>query len=123
MKLEYSIVIFILIVLMFLLLSSSTMNFVPYYRDSRYLNTYPYEGFSSMNNDSIKYSSNSLKSGKYENESIIDIFSQDEGSPSCIGDSNGLYNSKGGLCLTNDQKYLLQTRGGNASGSPDKLNV
>ena len=123
MKLEYSIVIIILIVLMFLLLTSSSINFVPYYRDSRYLNTHPYEGFSSMNSDSTKNMSKSLKTGEYADGNILDIFSQDEGSASCIGDSNGLHNSKGGLCLTNDQKKLLQSRGGNATGCPDKLNI
>lgn len=119
MKIEYSIVIFILVVLLFLLMTSSCMNYVPYYRDSRYLKGYPFEGFT--NKDSIKSGAAALQSSNFDSDQLLDKFSQVDGSPSCIGDSNGLYNSKGGLCLTNELKTLLQSRGGNASGNPDKF--
>ena len=50
----------------------------------------------------------------YENK--IDIYSEAEGSLQCGG--NGYYNSKGGLCLNENQVNQLRTRGGNSTGSP-----
>ena len=113
MKFEYLIIIFILIAVIFLLTSTSSISYVPYYKDSRYLNSYPYEGFT--NNNTLKASTTE------GTEPVIDTFSSDSGSPECIGSSNSLFNSMGGLCLTDDQKKLLQTRGGNAAGGDFKF--
>jgi hypothetical protein len=112
MKFEFWIIIFILIALIFVITGSSGLSYVPYYRDSRYLNSSPYEGFT--NNNTLKPSTTT------SNEPVIDIFSTDSGSPACIGDSNSLFNSMGGLCLTDEQKNLLKTRGGNATGGDFK---
>jgi hypothetical protein len=46
-------------------------------------------------------------------DSNIDIFSNAKGSPSCFGNSSGLSNSMGSLCLDNNLTTLLRTRGGN----------
>lgn len=43
-----------------------------------------------------------------------DIYSEAKGSPECK--SYGLMNSKGYLCLNEEQQKLYMTRGGNASG-------
>jgi len=52
---------------------------------------------------------------------ILDQFSSAVGSAECAGKSSGLSNSKGPLCLSDDQKRLLQTRGGNASGMDSQI--
>ena len=46
----------------------------------------------------------------------LDKFADAEGRLSCT-DSSGLINSKGGLCLSDDHRRLLTTRGGNSTGS------
>jgi hypothetical protein len=50
----------------------------------------------------------------------LDKFADAEGKLNCT-DNSGLSNSKGGLCLTDDHKRLLTTRGGNSTGgnAPD----
>ena len=48
-------------------------------------------------------------------EKILDIFSQVPGALSCNPISSQLHNSRGGLCLTDEHKKILQTRGGNAT--------
>ena len=45
----------------------------------------------------------------------LDKFADAEGRLSCT-DNSGLSNSKGGLCLTDDHRRLLSTRGGNSTG-------
>ena len=45
----------------------------------------------------------------------LDKFADAEGKLSCT-DNSGLSNSKGGLCLTDDHRRLLSTRGGNSTG-------
>ena len=55
------------------------------------------------------------------NSFILDQFSSAVGAPSCVGKSSGLSNSTGPLCLSDDQKRLLQTRGGNASSGESKI--
>jgi hypothetical protein len=52
---------------------------------------------------------------------ILDQFSSAVGDASCAGKSSGLSNSTGPLCLSDDQKRLLQTRGGNASSGESKI--
>lgn len=118
MKLEHTIIIFILVVFVLLVLTSSSMNYVPYYRDSRYLKAYPYEGF-----DAMPQNKSTLVSSDVNAAQTMDIFSSNPGSLECIGNSNSLTNSQGGLCLTKDQMKLMQTRGGNASGAPDKIGL
>lgn len=51
----------------------------------------------------------------------IDIYSQAKGDLSCDGISSGYHNSKGGLCLDQTMKNLLQTRGLNATGGYSQI--
>ena len=57
-----------------------------------------------------------LQPSPYIDEKSIDPFGQTEGRLDCDSISSGLHNSKGGLCLSKEQLYLLKTRGGNAKG-------
>jgi len=57
-----------------------------------------------------------LQPSPYIDEKSIDPFGQTQGSLQCDSISSGLHNSKGGLCLSKEQLYLLKTRGGNAKG-------
>ena len=45
----------------------------------------------------------------------LDKFANAEGKLNCT-DNSGLSNSRGGLCLTDDHRRLLSTRGGNSTG-------
>jgi hypothetical protein len=63
-----------------------------------------------------------LGTSDYNNNAfILDQFSSAIGSAECAGKSSGLSNSKGPLCLSDDQKRLLQTRGGNATGMDSQI--
>jgi hypothetical protein len=55
-------------------------------------------------------------SGKPES---IDIYSQAKGDINCNG--LGYFNSKGPLCLTDDMKRMLSTRGANANGGNGQI--
>lgn len=111
MKIENIIIISILFLVAFLLTACSTIQYVPYYKDSRYLQASPYsEGFNSK-----------IEPSDINVNNALDSFSKDEGSIECIGKSNGLFNSRGGLCLSGDQMTLLQTRGGNSTGRDSKI--
>jgi len=132
MKFSYVILVIILIVLLFLTLSSSCSLFVPYTETgglSNYL--FKYEGMDNMDvsqnssdflnklantNDVSSIKSAGINVAPYGNEKPIDIFSGTPGSLDCDNISSNLSNSKGGLCLNKEQKNMLQTRGGNASG-------
>jgi hypothetical protein len=48
-----------------------------------------------------------------------DVFGKVEGKKDCVG--VGLTNSKGNLCLDEEQKDLLITRGGNMSSGPAEI--
>ena len=62
-----------------------------------------------------------LESSSFGDNTPIDKFSGTKGSIECDGKSSGLHNSKGGLCLNDDQTKLLRTRGGNASGGDSQI--
>ena len=129
----------ILIVIMFTTLSA-TKTFSPYDGTTIFTHNYPYEGFAQMHHaldygtnpdgkstDSytpflINSSANECKKvygfdGLYcspnKPDVKLDLFSGIEGSPSCVGKSSGLTNSKGGLCLDAKHIAMLKTRGGN----------
>ncbi len=51
----------------------------------------------------------------------LDLFSNSNGNVDCIMKSSGLSNSKGGLCLSPDLIYLLQTRGGNSTTGDSQI--
>jgi hypothetical protein len=116
--------------------------FVPYNSAGAFTKEFPYEGFDTLHNpteystrnvhaaldtynsflispdaDACKkiYGFDGLYCKPYEADKKIDPFSDTKGSASCIGSSSGLTNSQGGLCLNDQQKQLLSTRGGNAA--------
>jgi len=120
-----------------LLISSTNTSYVPYTKNQYY----PYEGFSDYNPKlNLEYSniddSEIIIQNKYSiqkknidcdrpygfnglfckpgvADNTIDMFSSVSSNPSCIGNSSGLSNSKGSLCLDKNLITMLQTRGGN----------
>jgi hypothetical protein len=125
----------------------SGCGYVPYVPTNLFSHQYPYEGYANMGTD---YSSNpghgtmdsynsflidGSKAGNCKKvygfdglfcepgvaDNKIDSFADTPGSLSCFGKSSGLTNSKGSLCLTDTQKTLLSTRGGNQTGAPSSL--
>ena len=50
----------------------------------------------------------------------LDMFADAEGKVDCT-DNSGLSNSRGGLCLSSEQKRLLATRGGNVTLRNDEI--
>lgn len=136
-------VIVISIIIFSMLCSCSKV--LPYSPDTIFSHQYPYEGFANLdylnndakNNDLIVnnhllanqnaadckkvngFSGLFCKPGAADTK--IDKFSGVKGDNKCFGQSSGLSNSAGSLCLGTDLTRLLQTRGGNQTGGPDKI--
>ena len=55
----------------------------------------------------------SLMPAPYAESKVLDRFSHVPAGPQCVGQSSGLSNSLGGLCLTEEDRIILTTRGGN----------
>ena len=129
--------VFIGIVLSSVCFSCATI--IPYNAADAFTKNYPYEGFANLdyssNNDHKSmdsYNQGIVNTGPTECEKVygfdglfckpyiadnqVDIYSNSKGDPTCYGSSSGLSNSKGSLCLDANQKAMLQTRGGNATG-------
>ena len=135
------IVLAIILLMSFTVVGSAT--FVPYSKSTLFSNMYPYEGFASFKESPMEYSTfpenasldfqknkdiesndppcrkvvgfNGLFcSATNEPANPLDTFSKASGSMTCP--SYGYMNSRGFLCLDAEQKRLLSTRGGNASG-------
>lgn len=66
------------------------------------------------------YGFNGLFCAPKETGDNLDKFADTEGKIDCK-DNSGLSNSKGGLCLSPEQKQLLSTRGGNITGCNDDI--
>jgi hypothetical protein len=124
----------------------STSTVLPYSSNSFFTREYPYEAFGGMNlaylNNDVKSSDSGVTQHLINNpngfecnkvhgfnglfckpdvaDNKIDKFSDAKGDLKCVGQSSGLSNSKGGLCLGNDLTRLLQTRGGNQTSGPDQ---
>jgi hypothetical protein len=123
-------------------------SFVPYNSVGAFSKEYAYEGFTTthesgeygstktnipidshksflINPDADKckkiYGFDGLYCKPYEADNKIDPFSDTHGSLECIGSSSGLTNSAGGLCLSESQKQMLMTRGGNQTGAPMQI--
>lgn len=62
------------------------------------------------------FEADGLKASPIQALPLSDPVSGLQGSANCVGSSNGLSNSLGGLCLTADVKTQFATRGGNQSG-------
>lgn len=56
----------------------------------------------------------SLMPAPYAESKVLDRFSHVSAGPQCVGQSSGLVNSLGGLCLSEEDRKMLTTRGGNA---------
>jgi hypothetical protein len=137
-----AIVVFVIIILS---TACGCSKFVPYNSAGAFSKEYAYEGFDTVHNpteystktvhgaldtynsflisrdaDACKkiYGFDGLYCKPYEADKRIDPFADTKGSADCIGSSSGLSNSQGGLCLNDQQKQLLLTRGGNAA-APD----
>ena len=122
----------------------SCSNVMPYSPDSIFTKEYPYEGFHTLEYQNNDPKQSDLMVNKFlltdQNASDckkvhgfdglfckpnvpdkkIDRFSDVQGDNKCFGQSSGLSNSKGSLCLGNELTNMLQTRGGNQSGKPDQ---
>jgi len=55
----------------------------------------------------------SLMPAPYAESKVLDRFSHVSAGPQCAGQSSGLSNSLGALCLTEEDRIMLTTRGGN----------
>ena len=111
----------ILIILIFLTMSNTCVNFKPQYVSS--MNYSTFEAFQAPEakhtnpTQNKKESFTNLDNSTYGNDDKpIDKFSGTEGNIRCSTISSGLTNSRGNLCLNNNQQQLLRTRGGNAAG-------
>jgi hypothetical protein len=119
------------------------------YSSSKTLNEYPYEGFAQikenydkrqeafeamdeyekkkyaeafepMDSPAIKVNGfNGIQSGAYGDEKIIGFMYNNESNTSCK--PFGYTNSKGNICLSQEDIKMLTTRGGNALGASDQI--
>jgi hypothetical protein len=147
---QYKIIAVVILIFIFFITFVSVKPFTPYDEQTVFSHMYPYEGFeqiqhntpytlnSTGKDDSMKSflingdndvnnckkvygldglfcSPNSTKDQK------VDIYSEAKGDPSCYGKSSGLSNSKGSLCLDQNQLNLLITRGGNQTGQQAQI--
>jgi hypothetical protein len=78
------------------------------------------EAFEAMESPAIKVSGFSgLQVGAYGDEKIIGFMYNNESNTSCK--PYGYTNSKGNICLSNEDIKMLTTRGGNALGVSDQI--
>lgn len=133
----------LLLVILLTSMCVSCMSFKPYRADTVFSKEYVFEGFTATkpdtsytnaadgNNIDSTYSSYLLKdtdkkckkvhgfNGVYcdpaDDVNKLDAFGEVKGDLGCVGQSSGLSNSTGALCLDENQKQLLSTRGGNQS--------
>jgi hypothetical protein len=120
-------IIFILVICSSLFVSCNTVS--PIYMDTVFKKHSDFENFE--NNISNEYSKHLIVSQEAGCKKVhgmnglfcsplsndvdnLDKFADVEGRLSCT-DNSGLSNSKGGLCLTDDHRRLLSTRGGNST--------
>lgn len=118
-------VVFILVILLSTTFSCS--NYIPYNTD---VNMSSFESFSNVvNSDNLEHEKSTSIFGfdglfnvptNVNNE--IDTISVSKGSTDCLGNSCGLTNSLGGLCLTPAQQNSIKSRGGNAVANIKKQN-
>jgi hypothetical protein len=132
----------VLIVVIFFSILTASVNVLPY-SDTKG-NGFPYEGFhnleystntghmatDSYNSFLINKDSNQCKKAfgfdglfcePYVADKQIDVLANTPGKLTCNGEGSGLSNSMGSLCFTPEQKQLLTTRGGNATGTSTEI--
>jgi hypothetical protein len=145
------IIIAILVIVTISTLMSGCSNYLPYSKDTLFSSQYPYEGFRGLKahgystypcNSSIDSQKNreivqapltgcnscqkvwgfgELFCSPTKIDTSIDIYSQAKGSSDCKNRSSGLSNSKGPLCLDDNQTKMLSTRGGNITGADSTI--
>lgn len=127
----------ILVLVIIIFTTCSCVSFMPYDEKTVFLKQYQYEGMTNEKTDDINGVSDTktikqkkepivkkegfggIQGSPYNKETPIDKFDpygKTQGSVDCIGNSSTLSNSKGGLCLSDEQIFLLKSRGGNATG-------
>jgi hypothetical protein len=134
----------VLILVMLLTMCNSCTKYVPYsasgskgapfegfraHRKSVEYTTYPDNvSIDSMNSRSIAqapvnntctkvFGFGGLQCSPEFNDNNLDIYSRAKGDQKCLFQSSGMSNSMGPLCLDEKMNSLLQTRGGNQTGS------
>jgi hypothetical protein len=120
----------VFVLIMFVSIYGSSIQYVPYVFSSSKLHQYPYEGFSGDNplnplpinpqnqtNTAYDIPRSELLSGSSlsNTNAILDPISNLPGKPSCIGNAAGLSNSLGGICLDAPTIQQIKTRGNNFS--------
>lgn len=138
---EFLIVVFLFVSIMIISTYGST-KIMPFEQTSSKLPMYDYEGFGGLDEEETLTTRKPVKDtvkpidkdetqdkpqtlqwseyGKGQ-ETPLDIMSQQKSDPSCGNISNGLSNSKGYLCPTEDVQKLQRSRGGNSNGAPDQI--
>ena len=140
MNLTYVFLVFILVFLIFISMSSCCVKFQPYSEQTIFSKQFPFEAMTNARDVSnnfmamltptatpsatpISYMNmpmdntegfTSMGYSDYGKDGKIDIFSGTKGSLDCDRTSSNLTNSQGGLCLNDTQMKMLRTRGGNS---------
>ena len=139
---EYQFLGILILIIIFMSLMCSCTDVVPYTQQTLFPRHYAYEGMQPIeyttrdahqaldNNTSLLINNASVDCKKvygfdglyckpYVADSKLDVFSGSNGSITCKG--TNLTNSKGTLCLDQNQTKLLTTRGGNATGGGGQI--
>jgi hypothetical protein len=110
---EFYVVIFLFLVVIFISVFGNSAKVSPYQIHSS-LSPYPYEAFATDKEDDEEDKEGMKGMGEIHSLPIYDPISKLEGKSSCVGNSP-YSNSLGGLCMNNETKMAMETRGGNAS--------
>ena len=141
MDMNIKIGIVFLVVVILVSVMGSCSNFTPYDGAAKYSKLEGFESNSPKNIEgasTVKVESETPEESEEEEEEVVETFqgltpaSYDEnvkidafgnavGKPECAKESSGLSKSSGPLCLTEEHKRLLKTRGGNSGGADKTL--
>ena len=146
MKMNTNNIVTVIVVLGLIMISLcySCATVMPYNAGGAFTKQFPYEGFTNLeystnngNKSTDSYNNLSVSNAPTECEKVygfdglfckpyvadnnFDIYSTAKGDAKCFGSSSGLSNSTGSLCLDDNQKKMLQTRGGNATGKDSQI--
>jgi hypothetical protein len=136
-SIEFIVVVVLFFLILFICSHGGNSNFKPYDSSDSHFHGYPYvEGLTSAIQPAAVNPSTPSEAGLYTKpllgfqglyaspyvqEKMIDPISQLPSSTECLGSSNGLSNSMGGICLTPEIRKLFHTRGDNQSGAPFQI--
>jgi len=132
LPIEYYIVFFLFVVVIFLSIYGNSAVYTNY-QNAKTLNMYNFENFETQFTEPTHGASNvdgqespileetkgvlgvfeadGLKASAIDAPPMYDPVSKLKGNPNCTGSANGLSNSLGGLCLTDEVKSLFASRG------------